>query len=370
MFRRIRVVGPAYLDRVLRVDRPLVDRSIGGPLDLSVEGDWSGPPIGQKLTLRDPAGAELDIQTPPGWPGGRAEIRLHRPMVPGASAFRRSVVGLFWQDDLGGMGAGFASALGGVLISVLGPKGEPIGQKIADHLAAEGIDHCPVHLPDQVSDWTLLVTSGAFGDKLPIGFRGCHAALESFGEEVREPCDVLVVASMTNRLAASALEGSKASAVRVFAPTLRNMLDRSPTLESFAGSIDLLVCNRREWELLENREAVAERLSILSVTDGPAGSWLRFRGAGNGFEELSMPGFPRFHPPIDTNRAGESYASTLLLSLLDAGWSAPDPIDPDLARQAAWRASAAAALVLDRKDFGFPTLMEIDAALQAGAVSR
>jgi ribokinase len=55
--------------------------------------------------------------------------------------------------------------------------------------------------------------------------------------------------------------------------------------------------------------------------------------------------------------------------LLDQGWNgASGVVDDDLIRAAATRASAAAALVLDRVEFGFPTAAEIDRALLAGCV--
>ena len=82
---------------------------------------------------------------------------------------------------------------------------------------------------------------------------------------------------------------------------------------------------------------------------------------------MKVPAFPRSHPPRDTNRAGEAYAATLLATLLDAGWR-PGVAERTLVEVAATRASAAAALVLDRPDFGFPTPEEIDEALRAGRV--
>ncbi|HKI43281.1 MAG TPA: hypothetical protein VKA66_23585 [Mycobacterium sp.] len=38
--RRVAVFGPAYLDRVLRVNRPLIDPSLGSPIDQSADGEW------------------------------------------------------------------------------------------------------------------------------------------------------------------------------------------------------------------------------------------------------------------------------------------------------------------------------------------
>jgi ribokinase len=147
------------------------------------------------------------------------------------------------------------------------------------------------------------------------------------------------------------------------------MRDRETPVSGFAEAVDVLCCNRREWEGLADREEVAWRVSVLAVTDGPAGSRVRFTTPMGGAGCVEVPAFPRDEPPRDTNRAGESYASALLTTLLDGGW---DPragvLDEDLAALAAVRASAAAALVLDRLDFGFPTPAELDAAILAGRV--
>ena len=128
------------------------------------------------LELADPAGYAIDVELPADWPGPTGSIRLARPIRPGVTG-RRSVRGLAWHDDLGGMGAGYAAALGGRLCSALGSESDPTSQAISLRLADLGIFHEPVRVFDHPADWTLLITSGQFGDKLPIGFRGCHAAL-------------------------------------------------------------------------------------------------------------------------------------------------------------------------------------------------
>jgi len=159
--------------------------------------------------------------------------------------------------------------------------------------------------------------------------------------------------------------GRRSSAV--FAPAARNMLDRESPLSGFAASIDLMSCNRQEWESLPDREAVAKAVPVVAITDGPRGSAVRFREPGGRPSAVQIPAFPRSHPPRDTNRAGEAYAASLLATLMDAGWI-PGP------STRSWRdwppsgASAAAALVLDRVDFGFPSRDEIDGALRAGLV--
>jgi ribokinase len=265
------------------------------------------------------------------------------------------------------MGAGFAAALGGSLVSALGRAEDPTTRAVSDRLAGAGVAHHTVTIPDRPSDWTLLVTSGEYGDKLPIGFRGCHLALKTLSPWSETPCDLRVVASLPNRLAADVLRAPGA-AVRVFAPAMRNVMEGHCPVSSFAAEIDVLCCNRHEWESLADREEVAWQVSVLAITEGPEGSLVRFTNLLGEPVSLRVPPFPRSHPPLDTNRAGEAYAATLVTTLLEGGWS-PGVADESLVRHAARRASAAAALVLDRPFFGFPAPEEIDAALREGHVA-
>ena len=99
------------------------------------------------------------------------------------------------------------------------------------------------------------------------------------------------------------------------------------------------------------------------MTDGPAGATVRFRAsAGGDLESIRVPAFSMAGPVVDTNRAGEAFASAALATLLDAGWG-PGPAAPELVARAATRGAAAAALVLRRADFGFPAADEVDAAV-------
>jgi pfkB family carbohydrate kinase len=366
--RHVSVFGPAYLDRVLLVNQPLLDPSEGPPLDQSVEGVWKFG-ANPSLELADPEGYSLTIELPVDWPGPSGSIRLARRMRTGVTG-HKSLRGLAWHDDIGGMGAGYAAAFEGTLCSALGSDSDPTSQAITRRLAGLGIFHDPVRVFDRSADWTLLITSGPHGDKLPIGFRGCHAAVDpgAFDARAARPCELRVVASLPNALAARILRAAGAGC-RFFAPAMRNVLDRDCPLSSFAGSIDILSCNRQEWDTLENREEVAWQVSILIVTDGPEGSSVRYTNPSGEAECLQVPVFPRQRPPRDTNRAGESYSAMLISALLDHGWEAASGVvDAALIRTAARRASVAAALQLDRTEFGFPTGAEIEAALAAGSV--
>ena len=366
--RNVVVFGPAYLDRVLRVDRPLVPSDQGLPLDQSVEGRWKFGDDGG-ITIVDPGGFRLEIAPPPGWPGPLGKVRLEGPIrqrMTGQVAVR----GIAWSDDLGGMGAGYARALDGELHSALGSEADPTTRAISERLLQYGVAHDPIRVPDRAADWTLLVTSGEFGDKLPIGFRGCHVAVD-IGELSRRasgPAELVVVAALPNRLVEAVLSRTGAR-TRFFAPALRNMADRGHPVERFAGCVDILSCNRTEWETLAEREAVAATIPIVAVTDGARGSGIRYTDPTGEPGLIRQPAFPRTRPPRDTNRAGEAFASTLVETLLDQGWTgAARFVDEGLIRTAARRAATSAALVLDRLDFGFPSADQIDSALRAGHV--
>ena len=86
--RRIEVFGPAYLDRVVRVDRPLFDRSLGPAFDQSTDGNWkftSAPGI----RIVDTSGYVLEVQLPDDWPGPTGELSLSSELRPGASGTRQ-----------------------------------------------------------------------------------------------------------------------------------------------------------------------------------------------------------------------------------------------------------------------------------------
>ncbi|MDB5351619.1 MAG: sugar kinase, ribokinase [Planctomycetota bacterium] len=362
--RRTRVFGPAYLDRVLRVDRPLLNEG-------TVDGSYDGQLIGERrdIFIEDGDRTTINLSPPTGWPGPLGRIRLSRPLSieRNRGENHRDAIGVAWNDDLGGMGAGFAAALQGELVSAVGSDDDEFTQAILARLEGEGIAHRPITVANRATDWSLIVSSGRFGDKLAIGFRGCHAALSNLDQaDLSADCDLLVVAGLPNRLLAQAL--SVPASVRFVAPAMRNMRDSDLPLASLAGRFDLLSCNRQEWLALSGRDLVLSRTPIVVVTDGPAGCTCYYLGSDASLHTIDLPVFPRDDPPRDTNRAGEAFASTLVSGLMELGWT-PGPIDSGMMRHAGLRASAAAALVLDREDFGFPSGDDIDKAIRAGRVA-
>ncbi len=260
-----------------------------------------------------------------------------------------------------------------MLVHALGPEGDKASEAVSVLLVREGIASRPLRVSGVGADWTLLITSGEHGDKLPIGFRGCHSAIGAgeLAEAVDSigPLDVLVVASLPNGLAEAAL-GWGGSAIRVFAPAMRNVTDRRRPLAGFAGLIDILSCNRGEWESIPaaEREAIEGSVWVRVETDGARGSRIYVRPRGGETIAHVEPAFPRKRPPRDTNRAGECYTSTVVRGLVLGGWRPGDGLGAGALARLAHRASAAAALVLDRERFGFPSDEEVEGAIAGGIV--
>ena len=175
--RRVEVFGPAYLDRVLRVDRPLFE-PVAGPSLRSEHRRRVEVRSGATDSMSSmPSGYSWRSSCPTIGRGRPGEIRLDRPLREGHSG-RRRLRGLDWHDDLGGMGAGYAAALEGTWSARSGAEDDPASQAISQRLSQLGIAHRAIRVADRPADWTLLITSGEFGDKLPIGFRGCHQAVD------------------------------------------------------------------------------------------------------------------------------------------------------------------------------------------------
>jgi sugar/nucleoside kinase (ribokinase family) len=376
--KKIFVAGPAYLDRVLGIDESPLERSPGDPpVDRSVDGKLAaGGSPRRTLELVDASKSTIAIKLPESWPGPFGTIEIATDWTSDLlkrtnkqeflQPFRRSIESSSWHDDLGGMGAGYASALAGTLFSALGAGNDPIGARVASFLSDQSIEHHPIFIPGKSSDWTLLVTSGRRGDKLAIGFRGAHDSIERLPDSWADRCDLRVVAGLPNRIVAEAFQVNDHS-IRLFAPSIRNMRDLAPTVDSFAGKFDLLCCNRLEWETLGDREAIERSTPIVATTDGANGCVVRFWDRAGVRREIFEPAFPRERPPRDTNRAGEAFASTFVTTLIELNVTV-DRVDPALIQAAAKRASAAAALELDLVRFGFPTRFAIDRAVQDGVI--
>jgi sugar/nucleoside kinase (ribokinase family) len=161
--------------------------------------------------------------------------------------------------------------------------------------------------------------------------------------------DALVFCGAPNSLMAEVFSW-KPDIPTMCAPSMRNVCDTDYPLADLAPHIDYLTLNALEWQHLDGRERVLDEVPVITVTDGPRGSRVYFRGG-----EHAIPAEPRTGP-VNTNRAGETYGSTFFNVLLhdDPDFHRRRSIDSDLALRAGRIATAQASRQLDITGFAFP----------------
>ena len=362
------VYGPAYLDIVMRVGQPLV-RSGHAPLDKSVDGIFCKNGKHQnELEIQDPSGNLLILSglNSMKHPTGRLELS-HSVLDSRAM----SVAVIEVVEELGGMGAGYAAVLGGRLVSALGSNHDLPRTMIESGLKRLGIEYSPVIIEGKPTDWTLIVSSGPHGDKLPVGSRGCHSELSASVMHQHGNWELVVAASLKNELLFGVLE-SHPESLRVLVPAMRNCRDQQFPLRNLVGLADFISLNEHEWQELTplDRSAWWESKAILCVTRGPDGADIYWTDRSGIRQNFYQPVFPRSVPVVDTNRAGEAFASFLIQSLMAQGWSKTEMnITSEMVQRASLAGSAAAGLTIQLPNFGFPSAQEVARVLHKGVIS-
>jgi len=181
-----------------------------------------------------------------------------------------------------------------------------------------GLQVQPQLLAGSPSDTTLLITSGALGDKLPIGRRelasrfSCDALLSSAVKRAQ----VLVIAAVGNQLSVQIIRTAGDDTFVVLAPAWRNLDGHIDRVIEVADRIGYLSCNLQKWEGLDRKQAWLERIPLIAVTEGKNGATAHYHGSGGRYASLHMRAFRPDKPHVDTNRAGESFAAAFLKCLL------------------------------------------------------
>jgi len=341
------IFGPAYLDIVLTLDRPLLD---GGPvLDQSLPAARLLPRNDGVVEVTGPAGDRLVFILPPDRAKFAATCELCEPVLARAHP-GLTVTGEYPVADavrqLGGMGAGYAKALGGLLRMPVGD--DAVGREVLELLALHGIDAIPALLPDCPSDTSLLLQSPA-GDKLAVGVRRAMTRWQVQPEDhaLAAQAPALVCCGAPNALLAAVLEQAPDIPV-MCAPALRNACDRAVPLAGLAGKIDYLTLNALEWAQLEDREILRRQAPVITVTEGAAGSRILL-----GEREIHIPAVP-VSGPVDANRAGETYGAAFFKAMLAACPDFPRGLTVRKAERAGRLAAVQAAKQLAMRAFGFP----------------
>lgn len=352
------VIGAAYLDEVVDVDGSLCP-------DGRTRIDYSRTEArrealaqpGTFLLIESPGGDSIRITDPSAGSGTRIVLAEDRIAAAAENVppFCNSVALTGRGVLLGGMGAGYALALGARLVLPLG-EDDAEGREILRLLDAHGVAHSPVPVAGQTTDTTLLIWSSA-GDKLPIGRRTASMVVSADALLDRcAPAGLTLVTSLPNTTVAELVRGL--SGWVMFTPSLRNV--REGGLDAVAPHVDAIAMNRTEWRGAEAQ--VGESCPLVVVTRGPDGAAVRFRGEDGMLRWTEVPAGP-VAKMADANRAGEAFASAFLGALVERQW--PDAMQRgvysgEAVREAAWRGSLAAALELGMRELAFPTRDEIE----------
>ncbi len=361
----ILVYGPAYIDYLLETTPPLIADLPTVLLDQSLPAKRADVRDDGVILLEGPNGDRMEFQLPPAYRQAGATYHAREPVLARLlkSDTARPVVGTYpvlsFGEELGGMGAGYATALAGVLRMPLGTTGavpDATGRAVLEKLAQYGIASLPCLLPHCASDTSLVIYT-ARGDKLAVGARQAMRrwAVNAADRAMVAGAGGLVFCGAPNSLTREILSWEPGVPV-MCAPAMRNVVDTTVPLAALATGIHYLTLNMLEWTHSPDRDRLRAVIPLISVTDGPRGSYLYCRD-----EEFFIPALP--HPgPTNTNRAGETYGATVFRTVLRL---APDfhrdgHVPTAVARQAGAYAARQAWKQLEFTDFAFPLADETD----------
>lgn len=357
--RRYLVFGPAYLDVVVETAVPLIPGDPALLVDQSLPALRMTPRGDDLLVVNGPTGDRLIFPLPADASSMAATYTLTEPVLArllGAET-QRTVAAEYpvarFVTQLGGMGAGYAKAFDGLLRAPFGAVNDvpdAVGQAVLGWLQEYGITVAPALLPGYASDSSLVLLS-AQGDKLAIGVRAAMVRWQATDADraLVAEADALVFCGAPNALVGKVLSWRPAAPV-MCAPALRNVMDTATPLSALAGGIHYLTLNALEWAHLADAEHVRAMVPVITVTDGPRGSRVLLRD-----EELTIPA-ESYVGPANTNRAGETYASTFFKVLLS---EQPDfyqrgVVPTEIAMRAGLIATAQATRQLAIPGFAFP----------------
>ncbi|MFO7958420.1 MAG: carbohydrate kinase family protein [Candidatus Brocadiia bacterium] len=379
---RVQVIGPSYLDEIVEVDGPLChERWVrealperAGPVRIDYSRtEAEREPLdepGVFLQVDSPGGDSIRV-TEPGATGG------HRLLVEEERLFDAGSLGL--PDEakvpplrtevplcgrrlqLGGMGAGYALALGGRLVLPLGTTaGRPDADalKLCEMMEECGVAYQPVLVSGAGTDVTTLLWSSP-GDKLPVGRRSaCYAVTAEALLERAVPADLNIITSLPNataRSVANALTGWK-----LFTPSLRNV--REGGVEQVVGAVDAMSLNSTEWGALAEPEQVRRCCPLVLVTRGEEGAAVSFRDKTGRLRWTEVPAARLEKGVLDANHAGEAFTAGFLGALLEQLSVAQlrrGEYSEGILREAAWQGSLSAALELTIREMRFPDRAEV-----------
>jgi len=382
---KVEVIGPAYLDEIIEVEGALCGDEwlraalpgVTGPVRIDYTRTEATRSVcdepGVALVVESPGGDRIRV-TDPGCAAGRKLVTSEQRLVDVGSLRRLAgaegereiplldtrVARRAVRSQLGGMGAGYALALGGRLVLPVGSsegKTDEEGGLICGLLGDSGIPFSAVPVEGAETDVTTLLWSTA-GDKLPVGRRSASLKVSTGALLARAGTpDICVVTSLPNETARKLL--AALPGWTVFTPSMRNV--RQGPLAETAGLADAMSMNRTEWSSVPDRDAVEEHCPLIAVTDGPRGASVGFRTARDTREWVDVPA-AQVTQVLDANHAGEAFTAGFLGALIEMmGLEGlrEGRYRAETVREAARQGCLAAALELGIRELRFPTRRDV-----------
>ncbi len=341
----ILVYGPAYLDMVVTIAQPLCAPH---RVDKSIRVHAVTPNNDNAIHLHGENGDDMFFPLPDAFQEYAADYYLGESVLPRDEKIDNSYHVTSCRRQLGGMGAGYALALHGLLRH---PQGEDSrGDFVSMQLRQYGVAAQAEILTGE-SDLSLVIIGGE--DKLTMGLRPMMTkwrATEKDSELVAST-SALCICGAPNALTASLLPFAQSIPI-MLAPSRRNIDDLDFPLADLAGQVSYLTLNRLEWEELPEKELWRKSTPIITITDGPHGCQVILATG----EEFSLPAHPH-HGMADTNRCGETFGAAFFRTLLrECPQFYSCGVSESVARVAAEYASRQAWRQMDICAFGMPEM--------------
>jgi hypothetical protein len=345
------IFGPAYLDLVIKLKVPIVPE-LPTPLDQSLPVKSIISDESRTIQLISDIGDNLIINFTAKHACINGKYHLNEGILSRRCGIDCQPINKTIQADesfqqLGGMGAGYAKAFGGLLRMPLGD--DAVGSKLREILASHHIISKPALLSGHNSDTTVVIQSQT-GDKLAAGYRDALAHWQCCDDDIAmaKKAEYIIFCGASNSFMEKILF-SGLSALVMCAPSMRNIDDADCPLADLANKIDYLAMNALEWSHLDRQNEIINAIPLITITDGARGSDIYLYG-----KQYFFPALPH-HGPVDTNRAGETYASTIWKAIFHYCPSFPkDKISEELLNRIAKLASQQAHRQLDIVEFAFP----------------
>jgi len=339
------VYGPAYLDLVVTIDRAFCTSQ---RVDKSIKVNAVTPNTAGAIRLRGENGDDLHFPLPVEFHEYAADCYLCETVLNNDELISDSYRVISVKCQLGGMGAGYALALHGLLRHPLGT--DTRGEFVRDALQRNGVTALAEISPG-TSDLSLVILGAE--DKLTMGLRPRMTAWRATAEDIAHvsAASALCICGAPNALTAILLPHAR-NIPTMLAPSRRNIDDQVTPLADFAGAFSYLSLNRLEWEELPERQRWQRNTQVITITDGPHGCRVLLPTG----DEFSLPALPH-NGPADTNRCGETFAAAFFRTLLrESPTFHQHGVPPSLAMIAAEYALAQAAKQLDIFEFGMPKM--------------